>query len=250
MSECAKPTDELPLPAADQAGAEAESTLPWRRILLLAVVAGVFLGVVYLSPLREYLNRMQEVSKSIRDFGPLAPLVLTLSVAVLVAIGFPRLLFCVIAGMALGFWSGLLWTQLGTLLGNYAVFSLARHGGGDWARRYLSKRGRLHNLVHREGIPGVILARQLPMPGLIINLVCGLFPIRQRDYLFGTILGQLPEAVPCTLIGAGVIKASLKQSIGAIGLAVVFTVAVWLGFRWFLRRKVSKDSGLQTEGQP
>jgi uncharacterized membrane protein YdjX (TVP38/TMEM64 family) len=206
--------------------------------------------VVYLSPLREYLSRMQELSQSIRDFGPLAPLVLTLSVAVLVAVGFPRLLFCVLAGMALGFWSGLLWTQLGTLLGNYAVFVLSRHGGGDWARRYLSKRGRLHNLVHREGIPGVILARQLPVPGLIINLVCGLFPIRQRDYLIGTIIGQLPAAVPCTLIGAGLIKASFKQSLGAIALAVVFTVAVWLGLRWLLRRKTCKDSSLQSEPQP
>jgi len=223
---------ELPLASGE---VEADARPPWPKIILLAVVAAVLLAIVYLSPLREYLNRWREISDSLRGLGMLAPLVLTLSVAVLVAAGFPRLLFCVIAGMALGFWSGLLWAQTGTLLGNYATFLLARRGGHDWAQRYLSRRGRLHDLIRQEGTLGVILARQLPVPGLLVNLACGLLSVRHRHFLLGTLLGQLPEAIPCTLIGAGALQASFARSAGSIGLAVAFAILVWLVFRLWLR---------------
>jgi uncharacterized membrane protein YdjX (TVP38/TMEM64 family) len=229
--------NDLQPPLPDEAETEANAQVPWRKILLLAAVVGVLLAVVYFSPLREHLERLRDIKQAIRSFGWMAPVVLMVSVAVLVAVGFPRLWFCVLAGMALGFWSGLLWTQLGTLVGNYAVFLLVRGGGGDWARRYLSKRGRLHNLMHEEGIPGVILARQLPVPGLIINLVCGLFAIRHRDYLIGTILGQLPAAIPCTLIGAGLLKPSFEKSLGLIVAAVVVAVVAWIALRSYLRRR-------------
>jgi uncharacterized membrane protein YdjX (TVP38/TMEM64 family) len=206
------------------------------RIVFLALLVAVLLGIVYLSPLRSYLGRVQELSAWIRGLGWKAPLVLSSSVAVLVALGFPRLLFCVIAGMALGFWSGLLWTQLGTLMGNYVLFLVARKGGGDWVRRYIAKRKRLAGLIHNDGITGVILARQLPMPGLLVNLGFGLVSIRHRDFLIGTAIGQLPEAIPCTLIGAGVVKATFGRSVALIGLAVALAVIVWLGLRWVFRK--------------
>jgi uncharacterized membrane protein YdjX (TVP38/TMEM64 family) len=201
----------------------------------VAVVVCALLAIADLSPFRAYLERWREVSEDLRSLGALAPLVLVAAVAVLVGVGFPRWPFCIIAGAALGFWSGLFWAQLGTLLGNYAVFLVVRLGSRDWAQRYLSKRVRLHNVIRQEGIPGVILARQMPLPGLLINLACGLVPLRQRDYLFGTIVGQLPLAVPCTLIGAGVLQASFRESLGVIALAIAAAVLAWVGLRFLLR---------------
>ncbi|MGA2660485.1 MAG: hypothetical protein ABSH34_23545, partial [Verrucomicrobiota bacterium] len=72
--------------------------------------------------------------------------------------------------------------------------------------------------------------RQLPVPGLLVNLACALFPLRHRDFLIGTLLGQLPEAVPCTLIGAGALKGA-----GLIGLGVAVAVVAWIGLRRLLR---------------
>jgi uncharacterized membrane protein YdjX (TVP38/TMEM64 family) len=236
MTAVPEPTNSPRAPVAGQADGEALN-LPWKRILLLGVVVAGLLALAYLSPLRAYLGRVREVSESIRSLGLWAPLVLTFSVAVLVAIGFPRLLFCVIAGMALGFWLGLLWAQLGTLLGNYTVFLLVRWHGRGWAERYVSRHGRLHRLIRREGIPGVVLARQVPVPGLLVNVTCGLLPIRHRDYLIGTALGQLPEAIPCTLIGAGVLAASFGKSAGLIGLAVLLMLGLWMTARYFSARQ-------------
>jgi uncharacterized membrane protein YdjX (TVP38/TMEM64 family) len=221
----------------ESALAEAEAKPPWRKILFLALLAGMLLAIVYVSPLRDYLGRLKEVSASIRGLGWLAPFVFTVSVAILVAVGFPRLILCVIAGMALGFWSGLIWTQLGTLVGNYALFLIVRFGGGDWARRYVSKRARLHAFIQQEGLMGVILARQLPVPGLLVNLTLGLVALRHRDFLIGTALGQLPEAVPCTLIGAGLLKSSFGHSVWIIGLAAAVAVVFWISLRRLLRTR-------------
>lgn len=230
MSAGADPTTEPKPQLTEAAQGSLPARPPWRKTMVLAAIVGVMLALVYLSPLRAWLGRLREVSDQIRGLGVLAPLVVMAGIAVLVALGFSRLLLCAIAGMALGFWSGLLWAQLGALLGNYAVFLVARFAARRWAERYLSKRGKLHALVQREGIAGVILARQLPMPGLLVNLACGLFPLRHRDFLIGTLIGQLPEAVPCTLIGAGAIR-----NAGLIGLGVAVAVVAWLGLRWLLR---------------
>ncbi len=219
--------------AGDTAQGGPAARLPWRKLVLLAGMAGVLLAVVYLSPMRGYLGRLR-VSEQVRGLGILGPLAFMLGIAALVAVGFPRLLLCAIAGMALGFWSGLLWAQLGTLLGNYATFLVARFGARHWAQRYLWRHARLQGWVRREGIAGVILARQLPMPGLLINLGLGLLPIRQRHFLLGTALGQLPEAVPCTLIGAGALQASAARSAGLVGLGAAAAVLVWVGLRRFL----------------
>lgn len=209
----------------------------WIKLVVSAVVVGILVGIAYFSPLKNYLGRAQELSQQIRSFGPLAPLVLTSVVAVLVAVGVSRLLLCVVAGMALGFWSGLFWAQLGTLVGNYALFMVARAFGREWAARVVSKRARLSRFSQDRGITGVFLVRQLPLPGLVTNLMCALLPIRQRDFLLGTIIGQLPQAIPLTLIGAGVLQASFKKSIGLIGLGVVVTFAAWFLVRQALRRQ-------------
>jgi len=230
-----EPTDEGLSATNEEALLEAETKPPWRRLALAALLVVAFLVVVYASPLRGYLGRLQELRDTIRGFGVLAPLVLTVGTAVLVSFGFSRLVLCAVAGMAMGFWWGLLWAQLGTLLGNYALFLVARKGGGNWVRRYIAKRKKLAGLIHEEGLIGVILARQVPLPGILVNLTLGLLSVRQRDFLIGTLLGQLPEAIPCTLIGAGVVKASLQKSVSLIGLAVALAVLVWVGLRWWLR---------------
>lgn len=241
MSAGTKPFDDKLPPAAQKDPGEPDARPSWKKLVLLIAGAAALVTLGYLSPLRDYLGRGQEVSQEIQSFGALAPLVLTVSVAMLVAVGVPRLLFCVIAGMALGFWSGLLWAQLGTLVGNYILFIIARSGGHDWAERFLSKRGTVRSFIQTRGALGVILARQLPLPGLIINLACALLPVRHRDFLLGTIVGQLPQAIPFTLIGAGMLQPSFKKSIGLIGLAVIVSIIVWLGVRYALPRSVDEQ---------
>ena len=215
---------------------EVEAQSSWIKPAVTGLVVALLITGVYLSPLRRYMSDVDELSRRIRSFGALAPLVLALGVALLVAIGFPRLVFCVLAGMALGFWSGLFWSQLGTLIGNYVFFVSVRAGAGDWLQRFFRNRPRLQGLVQRRGVTGVILARQLPVPGAVVNLSCAVMPIRHADFLLGTAIGQLPQAIPFTLIGAGVLQGSLARSFGLIGLAVIVSILGWFAIRHLLRR--------------
>lgn len=237
MSAGTEPTDQQPPAIPDASAGEMEARQSWRNILWLAGGVAVLLAIVYLTPLRHYLGHLREVSQYVRSLGVLGPLLFTLAVAFLAPVGAPRWAICWIAGMAFGFWLGLLCAQVGTLMGSYATFLVTRWGGRVWAQHYLSKRGRLQALVRREGVAGVILARQVPLPGVFINLACGLFSVRHRDFILGTVVGQLPQAVPCVLIGAGTLQASYRQSLGAITLAVVAAAVGWLALRWLIRRR-------------
>jgi len=241
MAAGGNPIDEGQLSPVQSESPEALSRPSWIKIILLGIGAAVLLTVVYFSPLRHYLDHWREASQEIRSFGALAPVVLVVAVAVMVGCGFPRTVFCVIAGMALGFWPGLLWAQLGTLIGNYALFLVVRAGARDWAQRVLGKRAALLAGIRERGMLGVFVARQLPLPGLVVNLACALLPLRHRDFLLGTAVGQLPQAIPCTLIGAGAIQASFGRSIGLIGLAVALSIVAWAGARAVLRRRATGD---------
>lgn len=243
MTVGSKPIDANPPPAANSNGSGERVPPSGRKIALLAVGAGALLTIAYFSPLRQYLSHAGEIKEQIRSFGPLAPVVVVAGISVLVAVGFPRLALCGVAGMALGFWSGLLWAQLGTLLGNYAVFILARAVGRDWAQRFVSRRARLNNAIQQRGVLGVFLARQVPLPGLVINLTCALLPIPHWDFIVGTVLGQLPLAIPCTLIGAGILQSSFKKGITLIGLAIVASVLAWFCLRYSLRRLANTRPG-------
>ena len=106
----------------------------------------------------------------------------------------------------------------------------------------LSKRPEFHSLLEQQGALGVVLARQLPLPGLFINLGCALLPLKHLDFLIGTIFGQLPQAVPCTLIGAGLLQASLGRSIGLIGLATAVAIVTWLTVRYLLACREPRSS--------
>ena len=60
--------------------------------------------------------------------------------------------------------------------------------------------------------------------------------MRHRDFLIGTAIGLLPEAIPATLIGAGLMKASLKDSANYLGLAAGAFAIIWIGSGYALRR--------------
>jgi uncharacterized membrane protein YdjX (TVP38/TMEM64 family) len=162
---------------------------------------------------------------------------------VLVACGVPRLLFCTAAGMVFGFWPGLILAHIGTLLGSYAAFLVIRWGDRDHALRRFPRLDRLANLVQDQGVVGVILLRQLPLHGTIINLCLGLSGVKHRDYLIGSAIGLLTEAIPATLIGTGMVKGSFKNSVQFIVIAVVAAATIWLVAAWWLGKVRRTRSG-------
>jgi uncharacterized membrane protein YdjX (TVP38/TMEM64 family) len=91
--------------------------------------------------------------------------------------------------------------------------------------------------IQDQGVAGVVLARQIPLPGTLINLCLGLSRVKHRHFLIGTAIGLLPEALPVALVGAGLVKRSVKDSVGMIGLAALAMCGVWVAGAYLLRRR-------------
>jgi len=212
--------------------AREEEDFSLRKLFIKAGLLTAFLLVglilIFFSPLRDYLSHYREITARLGQMGGTAPLFFICGVAVLVFLGVPRLLLCPIGGMAFGFLPGLLWTQIGTLLGFYAAFLFIRWGGRDLVIRYIPKLDRLARRFDRSGLPAVILIRQLPVNGFFTNLLLGLMPISHVNFLLGTTIGILPEAIPCTLIGSGAAQMSFGRGASFMTIAMVLLLVFWI----------------------
>jgi uncharacterized membrane protein YdjX (TVP38/TMEM64 family) len=198
-----------------------------RVALPILLVAGSVL-IFCLPAFREQFGRIHEISAYLRSLGWAAPLIFIPAVAVLVAVGVPRLLLCPIGGMAFGFWQGLLWAQLGTMLGYYATFLFVHWCGRDFIVRKWPRLSHYTRLTRKKGMISVLLVRQLPITGFYINLLLGLIPLSHADFLLGTFIGILPAAVPATLVGSGATAFSSGESKMYAFLAIAGGLALWL----------------------
>lgn len=207
-------------------------------ILLLAVI-------LFKSPVMEYLASAQEVAQKLTQFGWKGHLFFFFGTTILVLMGMPRLLFCGIGGMAFGWWLGLTYAVLATLLAYYLQFIFVRWGGKPFVEKYLKKYPNAGKYVRDEGLSAVILARQVPLPGIALNFAFGLSTVRKRDYLLGTLVGQIPEALPCALVGAGLLKNSAKSLILTLAVAVAAFALLWLGFHLLKRYLKNKTKNAE-----
>src|SRR3954470_14200740 len=96
-----------------------------RAVVLLVVLAGA-LAAFYLSPARGWLGDHDAVRRALAGLGIWAYPGCVLGGAIAVPGGAPRLLLAALGAMVLGFGGGLVLTQTGALLGNYAVFCFVR----------------------------------------------------------------------------------------------------------------------------
>jgi uncharacterized membrane protein YdjX (TVP38/TMEM64 family) len=95
-----------------------------------------------MTPLGDLLMDFHRV-RAVLDEGDLwAELIFLPIMALLVAVGAPRLVFYGLAGLTFGFWKGLLLAQIGALAGAYATYLFVRWTGRDsvnaWLARYPS----------------------------------------------------------------------------------------------------------------
>lgn len=208
--------------------------LLYKALLLLALaVAGAALSRI--PAVRDAVAPAGRLAGSLRGMGWLAIPVFVVGTAVLVSVGVPRLLFCPVAGAAFGFTSGLLASTASTLLAYLTTFLIIR---GRLADRDppVELPERLAFLRHDPGLPGVILTRLLPVPGLIGTIALGLSPVRRRIYLLGSLIGSIPEAVPLVLLGAGLFEGNPRQLAWLGAGAILLVIACYLLMRKLLLR--------------
>jgi len=208
---------------------------PWVRFAVMAVVLAGALVAFYFSPARAWLADHHAVRRTLDSLGVWSYPACVIGVAVLVICGAPRLLLAAIGAMALGFWWGLLLTQFGALLGYYAVFCFVRWGGRDWVLRRWPALCRLADRLQRHGVAGVFLVRLVPVHGSLTNLCLGLSNVKHRQFLVGSALGLLPEAVPVALVGAGLVRGSVMDALPYLAAAAIASAVLWVAGAYVIR---------------
>jgi uncharacterized membrane protein YdjX (TVP38/TMEM64 family) len=219
--------------AATSAGASG------RKFLLMALVVALCMVIVHQTPLRQYVTdpEARAWKTGIQAAGMWGPILYLAATTLLIAVGMPRLLFCMLGGMLFGFVRGFLLGQFASLFGSYLTFAFARWSGREWVRRRIERNSRLRDLLQHPSMFSVFLVRQIPIAGIVPNLIFALTPVRHRVFLVGSFLGYLPSAAWVALIGSGIGKQSLALSMGHISLAMLGLGGVST-LAWYIRRRL------------
>lgn len=194
--------------------------------LLIVVLAGML--AYRLTPLRDWLEPAGELAQWVRRTGWAGVIGFYVGTALLIFLGVPRLVFCPLAGALFGFWGGLVLSLVAPTTSYFLAFLVLR-GRAEGPLPDLPPA--LRFLAHDPGMSGVILARLVPLPGMVITLALSLSGVGRRKYLFGTLIGLAPEAAPLVLLGAGWMDPSVGRPLHFGTLVLVLVGVGWLAWR-------------------
>lgn len=219
---------------------EAEATsLETRKTL---IKAATLLGIVLLgavgyrwTPVRTWLEPAGELAAWARRTGWWGVLAFYGASAALIFIGVPRLVFCPIAGALYGFWGGLAVCLLSASSSYFTTFLLVRGRRRSGDRATLPRR--LAFLGRNPGFGGVVLARLIPLPGMVITLALSLSSVSKTSYLLGTMIGLIPEAAPLVLLGCGLLHPGPESYLHFAVIALLLIGSCWFALRYYQRRQ-------------
>ena len=218
---------------ADPTGPTGET----RRLLILALVVLALLLALHFTPLKAWIDDVQALKQQIRELGWKGYAGFGLASIAAIALGVPRLPLCALAGVLFGFAGGALVSLASGISGSYGAFLIARWGGREWAERKLAgARKNLKDVLTRPTIGSIFVARQLPVPGIVVNVAIGMLPTRHSTFLLGTALGYLPSTAIVALAGSSLGKESLAVAMTQVTLAMAALGALAAGLMWLRRR--------------
>lgn len=167
-------------------------------LLVTIAVAVVFGGVID-------VNR-NELQSTIREFGPLGPVIFVLISGTLGALFVPGPVFAIAAGALFGAWMGIPLGMAGSVVCALICREVGAHLGRDAAEEIAGARlGQLTAWLDRYGLTAVIAFRLLPaMPDAPLNYAAGLTRLKRWQVGLGTAIGVIPRTLGWGLVGATV----------------------------------------------
>jgi uncharacterized membrane protein YdjX (TVP38/TMEM64 family) len=207
-----------------------------KRVFILVAVVGLFMVLAHFTPLKAWITNVQTWKSFVHELGWIAHASFVLTCAAGVMIGLPRLPLCAMAGLIFGFVEGIALSLTGSVAGSYGAFLMTRAG----ARRAVVARAErwpwLKTMLEKPSWLKVFWVRQMMLPGLLLNVLLGVTEVAHTTFLIGTITGYLPLNIVFALVGSGLGKGSLAQSLTQLlGALAVVNVVGWL--IWRLARK-------------
>ncbi|MCC6208372.1 MAG: TVP38/TMEM64 family protein [Gammaproteobacteria bacterium] len=227
-------------------------------ILIVAVILGVLV----------HFGAHEQILRLLKWFdaqGAWVSLLFILTMAAVVVLVLPGVLFTTGAGFVFGIVEGSIYVVTGTTLGAVLAFLIARYLFGQRARRFILARSRLHvvsNELTAHGWKIVLLTRLIPFfPGKISNYFFGLTPFSLRGYTAGSLLGFIPFSVHNVYLGSIVADLSTlgvsdlgrtPLEWGLYGAGFIATVSTVIYLNRLARRALARyqDTGAIEEKLP
>lgn len=226
----------------DRNATSADTRAEARRLLILALVALALLVILHFTPLKVWLEDIRAIKDRIDNFGWKADVLFVAGSIAAIALGVPRLPLCGLAGTLFGFVEGGLLALISGVTGSYGAFLIARWGGRAWAERKLEGASdNLRALLADPSVGSIFIARLLPVPGVVANVLLGVLPVGHRTFLAGTFLGYLPSTAIVALAGSSLGKESLEKAILQISLSMAGLAALSVLLVWLARRSSRLD---------
>ncbi|MEN3942492.1 VTT domain-containing protein [Prosthecobacter sp. SYSU 5D2] len=200
-----------------------------KRVFILVAVVGLFMVLAHFTPLKAWITNVQAWKGFVDELGWIAHASFILACAGGVMIGLPRLPLCAMAGLIFGFVEGMALSLVGSVCGSYGAFLMTRAG----ARRAVLARAErwpwLKKMLEKPSWLKVFWVRQMMLPGLVLNVLLGVTEVAHSTFLVGTATGYLPLNIAFSLVGSGLGKGSLAQSLTQLlGALAVVNLVGWL----------------------
>lgn len=217
-------------------------------VIILALVGYLAWDLIAKGPLTQLLSNRDQLVHIMNSVGPLAPLIyILLQVVQVVVAPIPGQIVGGVGGFLFGHW-GILWTSIGSIIGFWLVFLIARKFGRPLLEKIFKKPviEKFDFIINAQGAALIIFAIFL-LPGFPDDVVCyiaGLTRLSMRKLLTISILGRFPTIVLTNYIGMG-ISGNLGLVLALSVLAVLFiALAAWKreAIINFLKRNSDKAS--------
>lgn len=211
-----------------------------RQVLMAVLMVAAFMALAHFTGLKGWITNVQTWKEMVRQFGWGAHAIFLAACAGTVMLGVPRLPLCAAAGLIFGFGEGLVLSLVASTLGSYGAFVLSRHGFRRAVESRAEKWPWLKKMLKKPSVLRVFWVRQLMVPGLVLNVLLGMTPVKHTRFLLGTLLGYLPLNVAFSLVGSGLGKGSLATTLTQLLAAMaVINIAAWLVYRVMKKQKTN-----------
>lgn len=242
-----------PLPPVE---APVKQRIPHRTIIkaiIAALIIAALLGylawdIIAKGPLMTLLTNREQLVATVNSWGPFAPLLyIVLQVLQTVVAPIPGQIVGSIGGFLFGPW-GILWTTIGTLIGCWIVFKVARRFGRPLLEKLFKKSAiDAFDFVINVKSASLILFAIFLLPGFPDDIICyiaGLTNLSIKRLMAIVALGRFPVIVLTNYIGAEVGTNFGLVLFVAVIAVIILGIGIWQRERItaYLKRRASDQS--------
>ncbi|MFC0415224.1 TVP38/TMEM64 family protein [Cytobacillus solani] len=143
-----------------------------------------------------------------------------------------------------GLYYGFLWSWITSIISSIFVFLGIRFGFQDWILKKLKPE--LVNLGEKHGFLYVLQARVIPfIPTSIINITAGLSPIRLKEFITATSIGNFIYFIILSLIPAGLFSGKINEYV--LGILAFFFILLFYLIKKFYHKNNRNTAGEKQE---